>query len=83
MQPDHEQHRRSQPAARGWRLLPARPRLASAGLHAGLQDLGAALAAPGAALAQQHDLRDHRSGLRARHAGRARRRHDRQLRQTR
>ena len=57
--------------------------LASAGLHAALQDLGAALAAAGAAVARQHAVRDHRPGLRPRHARPARQRPDPQLRQDR
>nr|WP_245440240.1 hypothetical protein [Neorhizobium sp. T25_13] len=37
--------------------------MASAGIHAGLQDLGAALAAACADFAGRHQERDHRPGL--------------------
>ncbi|MCQ1768280.1 hypothetical protein NOJ28_22345 [Neorhizobium galegae] len=38
--------------------------MASAGLHAGLQDLGASLAAARPDFARRHQERDHRPGLR-------------------
>ena len=70
-----------QPRARNRRLLPARPRLASAGIDAGLQDLRAALAAAGAVVLRQHAVGDHRAGVRARHPRRTRQRPDPQFRQ--
>ncbi len=74
-----DRERSSQPQAGNRRLLPARPRLASAGLYAGLQDLRAALAAEGAAFARQHDFGDHRPGVRPFHPRRTRQRPDPQF----